>query len=165
MPQLIDLTGKTFGRLTVLRRVPPKYCPTTSAFWLCRCVCGNHTMVKSDGLLSARTTSCACAQRDAATTHGQARHGHESGAYVSYRSAKLRCEYPGAINYRNYGGRGIQFRFNSFDQFFTELGPRPKGESVDRINTEGHYEPGNVKWSTRSEQARNKRPQAKKVGK
>ena len=122
-------------------------------------------MVKADGLLSGRTSSCGCAQREAATTHGQAQHGRESGAYVSYRCAKLRCQYPHDINYRNYGGRGIEFRFSSFEQFFAELGPRPAGKSLDRIDNDGHYEPGNVKWSTRSEQARNKRPRAKKVGK
>ena len=73
--------------------------------------------------------------------------------------------YPKAINYANYGGRGIKFLFTSFEQFFAELGPRPKGKSVDRINNDGHYEPGNVQWATRSEQRKNQRPRAKKCNK
>jgi hypothetical protein len=60
-------------------------------------------------------------------------------------------------NYTNYGGRGIQFLFDSFEQFYAEIGPRPAGLTLDRIHNDGHYEPGNVRWATRSEQNRNRR--------
>lgn len=76
-----------------------------------------------------------------------------------YQAAKKRCTNPNASDWRNYGGRGIKFLFESFDQFFAELGPRPKGLTLERINNEGHYEIGNVRWATQSEQARNKRKQ------
>jgi len=77
--------------------------------------------------------------------------------YNSYNAAKARCNNPNRATYSYYGGRGIKFLFESFDQFMKELGPKPKGMSVDRIDTEGHYEPGNVKWSTQLEQGRNTR--------
>lgn len=82
----------------------------------------------------------------------------KSPEYRVYCRAKQRCR----SNDKNYGGRGIEFRFNSFDEFFAEIGRRPSSEhSIDRINNDGHYEPGNVRWATLSEQARNKRDRFK----
>jgi hypothetical protein len=77
--------------------------------------------------------------------------------YIAYCGAKQRCQNPKAKRYPYYGARGIEFRFNSFEQFYAELGERPEGMTLDRINNDGHYEPGNVKWSTWSEQAKNRR--------
>jgi hypothetical protein len=71
--------------------------------------------------------------------------------------AKYRCTNPKANGWKRYGGRGIKFLFTSFEQFFTELGPRPKGRSLDRINNEGNYEPGNVRWATPKQQGQNRR--------
>lgn len=79
-----------------------------------------------------------------------------------YSFAKTRCQKPSASNFKYYGGRGIEFRFQSFEEFFAELGPRPSPElTIDRINNNGHYERGNVRWATKSEQQRNKR---RKIG-
>jgi hypothetical protein len=78
--------------------------------------------------------------------------------YVAYHHAMARCTKPNHKDWKYYGGRGIQFRFTSFRQFFVELGPRPDGKSLDRVNNNGHYEPGNVRWATRTEQNRNQRP-------
>lgn len=75
----------------------------------------------------------------------------------AYRSAKVRCEDQTHKAYKWYGGRGIEFRFTSFGQFFAELGPRPPRLTLDRKDNDGHYEPGNVRWATRSEQEKNKR--------
>lgn len=90
-------------------------------------------------------------------THGMTRGRKVAPEYHSYRNAKERCENPRTRNYHNYGGRGIQFRLSSFEEFFAELGPRPAGMSLDRIETDGHYEKGNIRWATRSEQRRNRR--------
>jgi hypothetical protein len=94
-------------------------------------------------------------------------HGHNPGnakhrrcgtpEYRSFLHARQRCNNPKDTKYPDYGGRGIEFRFTSFDQFFAELGPRPDGMTLDRINNDGHYEPGNVRWATGSQQIRNRR--------
>jgi hypothetical protein len=93
------------------------------------------------------------------TTHGLS----YSPEYMAYQNAQQHCTNPKAAKYANYGGRGIEFRFTSFEQWYAELGPRPVTPvgrsvySVDRKNVNGHYEPGNVRWATKSEQGFNKR--------
>jgi hypothetical protein len=78
--------------------------------------------------------------------------------YNAFWNAKYRCTDPDFIGWKYYGGRGVEFRFTSFEQFFAELGLRPsKKHTVDRINTDGHYEPGNLHWATYSEQNVNRR--------
>lgn len=79
--------------------------------------------------------------------------------YLSWRSMKSRCLNPKATGYKNYGGRGITVceRWMEFLNFYADMGPRPEGSSLDRIDTNGNYEPGNVRWGTASEQVRNRR--------
>ncbi len=89
--------------------------------------------------------------------HGQCRRGKVTPEHRAFRDAKQRCDNPNHARYADWGGRGIRFLFVSFEQFFAELGPRPPGMTLDRINNDGNYEPANVKWSTRSEQSRNQR--------
>ena len=78
-------------------------------------------------------------------------------AYNAFKTAKQRCCNPNNKDYKHYGGRGIEFRFESFDQLIEAIGPRPDGMTLDRIDTDGHYEPSNVKWSTMDEQRANLR--------
>jgi hypothetical protein len=81
-----------------------------------------------------------------------------SPEYTAYVGARSRCSNPNTENWKHYGGRGIKFRFRSFEHFMSELGRKPGPEySVDRINNDGHYEPGNVRWATPKEQANNQR--------
>jgi hypothetical protein len=83
--------------------------------------------------------------------------------YRVFHHAMSRCNNPKNIVYAYYGGRGIKFLFTSFAQFIAELGPRPKGRTLDRIDNDGNYEPGNVKWATRGEQNKNKRKYTHKM--
>jgi hypothetical protein len=78
--------------------------------------------------------------------------------YNSYHSAKQRCTNPKSKQWKDYGGRGIEFRFTDIAQLFAEIGSRPKGMSIDRIDNDGHYESGNVRWATRKQQRENSRP-------
>jgi hypothetical protein len=83
--------------------------------------------------------------------------------YQAYFDAKVRCNNPTHRLWKYYGGRGIKFLFTSFEQFFEEIGPRISPvHSLDRKNNDGNYEPGNVKWSTKSEQVSNRRPYTQK---
>jgi hypothetical protein len=90
-------------------------------------------------------------------THGQS----YTSEFRAFTSAKNRCTNKKNQGYKNYGGRGIEFRFKSFEEFWQELGKRPPGLSVDRINNNGYYEIGNVRWATGSQQQRNRRDNAK----
>jgi hypothetical protein len=92
--------------------------------------------------------------------HGQAKieNGKRvSRTYISYNNAQQRCSNPNNTHYADYGGRGIEFKFKSFEEFFAELGSRPKGMTLERNNNNGHYEKGNVRWATRREQSKNRR--------
>jgi hypothetical protein len=144
-----ELKGQRFGMLEVLSQAPFN---GKRIRWICRCDCGQTTISASCDLKSGHSQSCGCAR----TTHGKAGKG-AAPEYRSYWAAWTRCTNPKHHNFRHYGGRGIEFRFDSFEAFFAELGQRPKGKTLDRIDVNGHYEPGNVRWATAKEQIANRR--------
>lgn len=146
-----DLTGLAFGRLTVLEY---SHTQKKRAFWLCCCSCGTRRVFEGAKLYSGNTSSCGCLKREGLRkTHGKS---HSSEHHI-YFAAKARCENFGNKAYKNYGGRGVQFQFTSFEEFYSELGDRPEGMSLDRIDNDGHYASGNVRWTTDSRQANNTR--------
>jgi|ERR1035437_1728445 hypothetical protein len=160
MPKLIDLTGQPFNRLTVLKRI--KKIPDQT-HWECVCTCGNIVVVKADHLKSGHTRSCGCLQSEAASdanmTHGHSigkQRTHEFSCWIHMRN---RCSNPKHKNWHRYGGRGITVCDdweNSYEDFFDHIGPAPsRKHSIERIDTDGNYEPGNVCWATQKEQANN----------
>lgn len=159
MTAKIDLVGHKYGRLTVLEEDFSK----KRVAWKCACDCGNFTVVTGDCLRTGNTSSCGCLniQRILERNH---KHGlARSSEYESWQGAKKRCFNPTCKHYANYGGRGITMYagwVNDFQAFYEHIGPKPDYEqrwSVGRIDNNGNYEPGNVRWETDNEQARNRR--------
>jgi hypothetical protein len=129
------------------------------AYQTCRCVCGQVRDVLQDNLIYGRSRSCGCFNRDGKhrITHGKS----NSPEYMAWRSCRERCNNPNIPGYRNYGGRGITICdrwLNSFENFYADMGPRPSPKhSLDRIDNDGNYEPGNCRWATTKQQSRNRR--------
>lgn len=151
---LYDLSGWTFGRLTV---IPNSY---RDHRWLCRCICGNEVYVTVSHLRGGDTRSCGCYSAECRvvlnTKHGM----RESREYGIWQGAKRRCLDSNLKCFKHYGGRGITMCkewAESFEAFFRDMGPCPEGYSIERINNDGNYEPSNCKWIPRPDQGRNKR--------
>ena len=164
MPGKIDLTDKHFTRLTVIREAGRS---NGHVLWECRCACGTERHVVYGGdLRSGKTLSCGCWQRERPITHGMCKGGKPAPEYQALNNAQNRCTNPKCREFKNYGGRGIEFLFPSTGDAVVHvvaaIGRRPPGMSIDRIDNDGNYEIGNLRWATRSQQARNQR-QRKKV--
>lgn len=162
MPSLVDRTGVRFGRLFVVARdmSRPPASKGARVYWLCRCDCGNEVSRTGHELAAGDTTSCGCFQREETgkrnRTHGLTR----SPTYRSWQAAKERCYNPSNVKYAKYGGAGVtmcsQWR-DSFDAFLADMGVKPRGTTIDRIENDKGYEPGNCRWATAQTQAENRR--------
>lgn len=166
MRQKIDLVGQVYGRLIVIKEVKPYINPKNRKYlkWLCQCECGNTTEVVGNELKHGKTKSCGCYYKEAIssrnTTHGYYSLGKMSSEYRCWLNMKERCLNPNNKDYIYYGGRDIKVCdrwLNSFENFYSDIGPRPKGNSIERLNNDGNYEPSNCIWADKTTQARNQR--------
>lgn len=159
MANVKDLAGQVFGRLTALRMAGMD--DHGKAMWECSCECGAVKVVCGSHLRNGHTKSCGCFRRDTASAD-RTEHGMTgSPEWRAWNTMKRRCGEAAFQGYQNYGGRGIAVCnewIDSFESFFAHVGPRPsRGHSIDRVDVNGNYEPGNVRWATREEQNRNRR--------
>jgi len=159
MPKQKDLVGVRSGHLIVLAYAG-RY-KHGGAQWLCRCeLCGKEVVLRAGSIVSGQK-SCSPNCGVSASNVARAKHGQwQSAEYIAWQSMKKRCTNPNTMHYHRYGGRGITVCpqwLDSFEAFLTDVGPRPGiGYTLDRSDNNKGYEPGNVRWSTKREQARNR---------
>jgi hypothetical protein len=164
MPARLDITNQRFGRLVALQ---PTGRDQSGWWWLCICDCGKQTVVRGVVLRRNDTKSCGCSMRESKTRHGHIRR-HDgrktvSPTYVTWYGMLTRCRNSKQRSYADYGGRGIAVceRWLAFENFLSDMGERPPGSSLDRINNNSNYEPGNCRWANYKEQAANQRRRRK----
>jgi len=156
--------GEVLGRLTVVAFAGMSRIGTqgaTQRTYLCRCECGTEKVIASRNLTCGGTNSCGCLARESQhrVTHGHHTGGKLSPTLSSYMNAKARVTYPSCPSYDRYGGRGITMCARwlaSFEAFLADMGERPADRSLDRIDPDGDYEPGNCRWATTGEQNANR---------
>lgn len=141
--------------LTAIRHVGST--PRKQALWLFRCECGNEKEIWGSSVVHGYTKSCGCFQKEnpARLEHGMA----GTPTFVTWAAMRARCFNPNNPSYPRYGGRGVSIcpEWDSFEQFYKDMGQRPGGMSLDRWpNKDGNYEPGNCRWATPTQQNRNR---------
>lgn len=153
-----DLSGQKFGRLVVIERGPDRVGRRGVANWACLCDCGRSLHVPGGALTSANTRSCGCIRIELITTHGNSKHP----LYNTWRNMIRRCHDEGNKLYRYYGARGISVcnewhGADGFRRFVEDMGPKPVGLTLERVNNDGQYSKGNCRWETYTTQERNRR--------
>ena len=163
MPARLQLAGQQFGMLTALA---PHAATSQGWMWRCMCACGEECLVLAARMVSGNTKSCGCHKRSvlpkSTTKHGKTR----TPTYRIWKGMRNRCNNPNTPRYKDYGGRGIRVcsQWDDFAVFLTDMGERPHGMTLDRVDNDGDYEPGNCRWATYQQQAANNRGCYKKGG-
>lgn len=128
------------------------------------CECGERIIAATSQVRSGTVQSCGCAVK--IRSHGQCRDGNPTGSYTSWQAMKQRCFNDNHQKYADYGGRGIsvceRWR-DSFEAFYADMGDRPEGMSLDRVDPDGNYEPSNCRWATQKQQMNNRRATVRPV--
>lgn len=156
----LELKGKRFGTLLVLRRHGSDNHKKRT--WFCRCDCGRTTISLGTNLVKPFRPTRSC--RLCSYTRGGIKHRQHGGSgtteYVIWKNMRQRCTNPRTPAFEYYGGRGIEIckRWNKFENFLADMGPRPAGLSIERKNNSGNYEPSNCIWADKKTQAMNRRP-------
>ena len=160
MIRLQDLTGKRYGRLIVVG-MSEKRTASRGGICICQCDCGNIKEVASLALKSGATVSCGCYNKEYLRNnivHGHNRVAKRSITYTTWDKMMSRCYREKDPGYSYYGGRGIIVceRWHKFENFLEDMGERPnKKHSIDRIDSNGNYEPENCRWATQKQQMQN----------
>lgn len=157
MGVLVNMVGFSSGRIRVAELSHME--PGRGAYWRCVCECGNETVVSGKDLRQGKTRSCGCGRNEASgnrnRTHGMSR----TRAYGAWKGMMSRCYNSNQPHYRWYGAKGVRVceRWHSFDNFYADVGERPEGLTLDRVDPAGDYGPDNWRWATWHEQRLNRR--------